>query len=159
MADAKFAQEGRIVYETFCNALKADGWNFTAHDEDMAITCGARGDDLPMELLVRIDCDRALITILSIIPTTFDEDKRVEGNLAVCVANQGMVHGCFDYDNTKGKIYFRLSNSFMGCKIGAELCTYMIYCACSTVDNYNDKFLMMSKGMMTLEQFIKSENG
>lgn len=157
MDDAKLMQKAKAVYETFCDALTADDWKYTRHDEDLVITCGAKGEDLPMDILVRVDAQRQLISVLSRMPLAFDENKRIEGNLAVCVANKGMVHGCFDFDNNNGKIYFRMANSYRGTVISKDLCLYMMYCACSTIDNYNDKFLMLTKGMITLDQFIKSE--
>ena len=159
MDDAKFTQEGRAVYETFCNALTADDWKFNRHDEDLVITCGAKGDDLPMEFVIRVDCQRSIVSVLSRLPVTFDEDKRVDGSLAICVANHGMVHGSFDFNQGNGEVYFRLVNSFHGSKLSPSLCIYMILCACHTIDNYNDKLLMLSKGLISLEQFIKSENG
>jgi hypothetical protein len=33
----------------------------------------------------------------------------------------------------------------------------MMMVAASTVDNYNDKFFMLSKGMITIQQFIEQE--
>ena len=156
--DDVFTQEGREVFETFCAAMQEDDWNFTPHEEDLVITCGAKGEDLPIEIMVRVDSQRKLLTVLSRMPLVFPEDKRVDGNLAVCVANNGMVHGCFDFDNSSGKVYFRMSNSYRGCKVSKALCLYMLYCACSSVDAYNDKLLMLSKGFISLEQFIKSEN-
>jgi len=157
MDDAKLMQEAKVVYETFCDALTGDDWKYTRHDDDLVITCGAKGEDLPIELMIRVDAKRRLISILSRLPSVFGEDKRVDGNLAICVANKGMVHGCFDFDNSTGKVYFRMANSYRGCRISKDLCLYMTYCACSTIDAYNDKFLMVSKNLLSLEQFIKSE--
>ncbi len=34
----------------------------------------------------------------------------------------------------------------------------MIMVASVTVDNYNDKFFMVAKGVMTVQQFIEQEN-
>ena len=34
----------------------------------------------------------------------------------------------------------------------------MIMVSAGTIDNYNDKFFMLSKGMITLQQFIEQEN-
>ena len=34
----------------------------------------------------------------------------------------------------------------------------MILIAASTSDKYNDKFFMLAKGMLTVQQFIEQEN-
>ena len=108
---------------------------------------------------MEVDAERKLIILLSHMPLRVEESKRVEIGMAVSVANHNLVHGGFDYDVQEGKILFRLSNSYTGCKVGKATLMYMIYCACGTIDDYNDKFLMLGKGMMTLEQFIQGENG
>ena len=41
--------------------------------------------------------------------------------------------------------------------LGEELFNYMVMLAAGTVDDYNDKFLMISKGMWSIEDFLKWE--
>ena len=79
--------------------------------------------------------------------------------MAVCVANYGLVNGTFDYDLSDGEIRFRIVSSFRESILSEELFNYMVLVAASTIDDYNDKFLMVSKGMLTIQQFIEWENG
>lgn len=159
MADEKDLKLAQQVYADLCHALDSNDWHYTRHDAQLAITAGARGEDLPIEFSVEVDAERKLVILLSHLSFAIPEDKRIDMALAVSIANKGMVHGGFDYDIVKGKLLFRLSNSYIGCKLSDEALLYIVYCACGTVDNYNDKFLMICKGMLTLEQFIQSENG
>ena len=78
--------------------------------------------------------------------------------LAVCVANDMMVHGSFDLDMSSGRIYFRMSNSFIDSQPGEELFFYLILCTCKMVDEYNDRFLMLAKDMIDLKKFIELAN-
>jgi hypothetical protein len=50
-----------------------------------------------------------------------------------------------------------MTNSFLDAELGFETIRYLIFCACATIDKYNDKFLMIAKGMLSLEQFMESE--
>jgi len=82
------------------------------------------------------------------------EDKRMEGAIATCVASFGMADGSFDYDLAVGRIVFRMTASFRESVIGEGLFQYMISCACAMVDEYNDKFLAIDKGLMSINDFI-----
>ena len=68
-----------------------------------------------------------------------------------------MINGSFDYDLNDGEIRFRLVTSFRESTLSEELFMYMVLVTAKTVDDYNDKFLMVSKGMMSIQQFIEWE--
>ena len=68
-----------------------------------------------------------------------------------------MVNGSFDYDISEGKVSFRLTNSFTDTMLAPELIWDMIGVSFSTIDRYNDRFFMVAKNVMTIEQFIKAE--
>ena len=48
MEDEKLMKQAKQVYDTICKSLDARGWKYTEHVDDLVITCGARGEDLPM---------------------------------------------------------------------------------------------------------------
>jgi hypothetical protein len=108
-----------------------------------------------VELTVTVDARRQIVMVLSRLPVTIPEDKRIETVLAVSKANDLMVDGSFDMDLGSGKLYFRITNSFIDSELGEELFMYLILCACHTIDEYNDRFLMLAKGMMDLGKFIE----
>ena len=158
MAEDMKLKKAQDVYAQLCKTLDKEDWKYTKHEEDLVVTTGARGEDFPIDLVIFVDAKREVVRLHSPLPLTVQEDKRVELAAAVNIANRGMVHGCFDYDITKGKIYFRMTNSFKDSNLDAEVYKYLVYCACSTVDNYNDKFMMVAKGILSLEKFIEMEN-
>ena len=86
------------------------------------------------------------------------EDKRLDGAIAVCVVNYGLICGGFDYDINDGEISYRLSLLYTDTDVSCEAITDMIGLTVSTSDNYNDKFFMLAKGMMTIEDFVAKEN-
>lgn len=157
MADAKMIQ-AKQVYQTLCKALDDNDWHYKKDDEKLKVECGARGDDLPMDLTIHVDADRQLIMLISHLPFVIAEDKRLDVAVAVSYINNMLVDGCFDYDVTSGHLFFRMTNSFIESQIHAAVCMYLIYCACQTIDEYNDKLLMVGKGMLSIEQFIESCN-
>ena len=144
MADEKVMKQAKSVYETICKTLDAREWKYTRHDEDLTITCGARGEDLPMDLVIMVNPNAQVVSVISPLPFKIKEDKRVDGALAVCIANYGLINGSFDYDLSDGEIRFRMVSSFRESILGEELFNYMVLVTASTVDEYNDKFLMMA---------------
>jgi hypothetical protein len=110
-----------------------------------------------MELYISIDSGRDLITLYSKMPFVVAEDKRTDLALAVCKVNDSLANGSFDYNLFKGRIVFRMNSSYRESLIGKGLCKYMLYVSCQTIDEYNDKFFMISKGLLKIEDFLKEE--
>ena len=155
MVEERVMKQAKSVYETICKSLENNGWNYTREEEDLVIRCGVRGDDLPMDIVIIVNPKAQVVSLFSPMPYKIKEDKRVEAALAVCVANNGLVNGAFDYDLSDGSIHFRVVSSFCESILGEELFNYMIMIAAGTVDIYNDKFLMISNGMMNFQQFLE----
>lgn len=107
-----------------------------------------------MEFVLAIDSDRQLLRLFSKLPFAVPEDKRMDLAIATCVATNRLADGSFDYNISTGAIVFRMTASFRESKIGDGLFHYMIDCSCATVDAFNDKFLAICKGVLTVGDFI-----
>ena len=149
---------GREVYEKFKAHLEDHKFRFNARDDELVITLTVNGDDLPQPTAIRILADRNVVQVLSQNPSHIPEDKRVDAAVAVSVANYGMINGAFDLDMNDGEIRFRVAQSYEGMEITEEFLKYILGITFFTTDKYNDRFFMLGKGMMTLEQFIEKEN-
>ena len=126
MEEERVMKQAKSVYETICKSLENNGWNYTREEEDLVIRCGIRGDDLPMDIVIIVNPKAQVVSLFSPMPYKIKEDKRVEAALAVCVANNGLVNGAFDYDLSDGSIHFRVVSSFRESILGEELFNYMI---------------------------------
>ena len=151
-------EKAKEVYKTLCDMLDHKEWNYDKVEDDLVIKSGVKSDDFPIEFIMRVNPKNQLVSYLSCLPFKISEEKRIDAAIAVCVANYGMVDGSFDYDISDGSIIFRLTSSYRDSVLGEDLFEYMIMVAASTIDNYNDKFFMISKGMLSIEDFIKQEN-
>jgi len=142
------------TFATICMALDENDWKYKKDGENLVIECGAQGDDLPMDLTIKVDARRQFVMLFSRMPFVIQEDKRLDMAVAVSAVNNALADGCFDYDVLTGRMYFRMTNTFMESKMDREVFTYMLYCSCQTIDEYNDKFLMLAKGMLDMEKFL-----
>ena len=155
MNDENKLEMANRVYATLCSAIDARGWTYDKEDEDLVVHFGVKGDDIPMKMILAVDVDRQLIRLFSPLPFKISEGKRIEAAIATCAASYGMIAGSFDYDVSDGSITFRMTASFRESVIGEGLFQYLISCSCAMVDQYNDKFLALDKGMLSIEDFIK----
>ena len=148
-------KKAQQVYKDLCDKLDEMKLRYEKHEKDLVITFTVRGEDLPMQFVLNIDAKRELIRLLSLLPVQFAGEKKVEACIATSRVNYTLADGSFDFDFKEGSIYFRMTSSYVDSLISKDLFAYMISVACYTVDEYNDKFLMLSKGMMPIEEFFK----
>ncbi|MGN0113694.1 MAG: hypothetical protein ACI396_00025 [Acutalibacteraceae bacterium] len=154
MADTNKLAAAKTVYDDLCASLDKRGWKYTKHDDDLVVTFGVAGDDIPMDFMLDVNADRQLLIVLSRLPFTVPEDKRMDLAIATCVASYGLADGSFDFNIATGDITFRLTASFRDSRIGDGLFEYLIGVSSYSVDEYNDKFLAVSKGVMSINDFI-----
>ena len=154
MVDEKKMELAKQVYQTLCEAIERREWNFGKDEEKLLVHFGVSGDDIPMQFILIVDAERQLIRLMSPMPFKMSESKRMEGAIATCAASFGMADGSFDYDLSDGTIVFRMTASFRESLIGEGLFQYMITCSCAMVDKYNDQFLTLDKGIMSITDFI-----
>lgn len=155
MADEKSLRQAKVVFSALCEMLDEKNWRYQKDEQELAIVCGAQGDDLPMEIRIEVDPDRLLVMLMSKMPFVVPEERRTALAIAVSKANYGMVDGSFDFNYLNGSIIFRLTSCYRDSLISKELLEYMLMCACFTIDKYNDKFLIVAKNDMTNDEVAK----
>ena len=158
MAEEKDLLEAKSVFDTLCQTLDDQNLKYDKKAEEFRIACNMQGDDLVMPLDFRVIPEKHSVLLTSPMPFHAPEDKRLEMAVAVSMVNNRLVDGCFDYDVRDGELLFRIGSSYMESAIGKELFLYLLICAVQTIDDYNDKFLLLANGMMTLEQFMNKFN-
>ena len=156
MTDDKMIKRATDVYDSLCEMLETNNWKFERIPSANIVTFKTVGEDLPMDFIIKVDAEKQLVRLLSPISFEFPEDKRMEGAVVTSFANYNLADGSFDYDVKTGKTVFRMTTSFIDSLISSELLHFMVGCACYTLDEYNDKFFMVSKGMLSLDDFIKN---
>ena len=154
MADEVLLKRAKVVYDTICKALDSEGWKYSKDEGNFAITTGAKGDDLPIDMLFLIDVDAQVVTLYSPFQIKANEDCRVEVAMATCVLNDSLLHGSFDFNLGDGNIRFRMTTSYMGSILGEDVFKYMAYTGAGTVDRYNEKIAALATGVIDLNQFL-----
>ena len=146
------------VFEDMCQAMDQQKWHYDRHDEDLVVTIKMQGEDFPVSLILRVNAAAQVVSVYSALPVTVPDDKMVDMALAVCIANENMINGCFDLDMNKKQVVWRLCTTYRGSLLGSEAYAYMVIVSSNTVDRYNERFLMLAKDMIDLKKFIELES-
>ncbi len=152
---ANYDAKALAVFNAVCSTLDSENLKYNADEDKLVVFLSARGEDLPISVLFRVDTDREVLAVHSLLDTVAQEDKKVEFAVAINAANFNLVNGSFDFNLTDGKITFRMAQPYFDFGVSEEIVKYMLYCVFATVDEYNDRFLMLDKGMIDLAKFIE----
>lgn len=155
MTDANKLKLAKTEFALLCEMLDNRKWHYDKNEEKLTIDVTVTGDDLPMNLVIRIDVDRQLAILYSSMPFEIPKDMRVPMAVAVSLANCGIVDGGFDYDVEDGHLVFRLTASFKESLISSEVFDYMVDASCSMIDEYNDKFFMVVMQKMPIDKIVE----
>lgn len=157
MEDERKQKLAQNVYSNICSMFEDMNFNHERDDEKLVIRSTVHGDDIPMDIVIIVNPDAQTVSFFSPMPFKVPDDKISEMAIAIAVANNGLRNGSFDFDISDGKIIFRMTACYIDSILGKELYRMMLIISSNTIDRYNDKFLMLSKGMISLEQFAASD--
>ena len=143
-----FAKEN---FDKLRQALDERKWHYDTDEEDYSVSFKVNGDDLLLDFQIRVDKKRDLVVLYSRLPFKVSKERAVQMAQAVNHANTMLAEGSFDYNYKSGFLCYRLTNSFRGSVLSASVYDRMISMAGHTVDDYNEKFLLLSLGAISLE--------
>ena len=142
-------------FDTLVNMFETRNLKYDKNEEELIVRSGIKGDDLPIDFIVVVKPKNEVVQFLSKLPFNMPEDKIIDGAIAASAANYGLVDGSFDYNVMDGSIIFRLTSSYRDSILSEDLFEYMIMVSAATIDEYNDKFFMLAKGMIDIQKFIE----
>lgn len=151
-------KEGKAVFDNLVNHLHSINLNFATEElEDrFVIRFNMSGDDIPMRFFVYVNPQHRIITLHSPQPVKFDADKLDLGCKAIAAINYRLTDGDFQIDIRDGEVLFNMSNCYAGSLISGEVFDYMLGMSINIVDEFNDKLLMLSKGLIDLDTLLTS---
>lgn len=152
--------EAKSVFQSLVKHLHDIKLNFEEKElEDrFMVKFNMGGDDIPMRFFIYVNPNNQLITLHSPISVTFPADKIDLGCKAVCAINYRLVDGDFQIDIRDGEVLFNMSNSYAGSLISKDVFNYILGMSINIVDEYNDKLLMLSKGLIDFDTLKASLN-
>jgi len=155
MSEEKKQQAADDMYEKLCSVFKANDWHGNKNENERTIEFSFQEDELLVLISGKIDADKEYITFISPIPFVVEEEKKLEVAVAVTEVNSHLLRGNFYFNIDKGLLYFHLSSCYAGSNISEEAIKYLILCVEKTVSDFNRKFLLLSKGLITVDDIMR----
>ena len=155
METEKIRERAQGCFDTLCKMLDERSFRYERDDENLCVRMGVRTDGLPLDIRFRVDTKRQLIVLLSPLPFHMNAERLADGAMAVAAINFQLADGSFDYHIKDGAVVFRVTSSFRDSVLGEKLFEYLLITAAQTVGRYSDQLLMLSKGRITLDEFMK----
>ncbi|MCM1289444.1 MAG: YbjN domain-containing protein [Corallococcus sp.] len=141
-------------YVGLCNALDKMKWQYTKIPEKLSIETNVKGKSLPIKLSIRINVNLETITAYSPLPFDVPQERRKHMAMALAQANYNMVHGHFDYRPTGNKVLFCMSTNWADTELSFDVFNYLIYVACKTVDDYNEKLQTVATTNVSMQEVV-----
>lgn len=148
-------EQAKKIYEGICTALDNRKWYYDRDNDRLLVRFTVNGDDIPMKFVMFVEPQQQVVRAMSFLPFKVPEEKRREMAVGVCAINFRLIEGNYDFDMSDGSLCYRITASYRASEIGDGLFQRMISMGCAAVDKYNDRFLALSKGYLTLENFLK----
>lgn len=154
MATEKEMKLAKNTFDTLCQWLRDEGWKFETDEEKLLVSFGAVGDDLSMNLAVKVNTDLMIVSVYNYLGFNIPENKRADMAIAICAANERLHDGNFDLNLVSGSMLFRMTCSFRESLLGKELMKYLVMTSCVTMDNFNDKFYDFVNDKISFKELV-----
>lgn len=142
------------TFEKIKQSLEKRKLKYREHTEKFGVVLTFEGDDMTFDLSITVLPENKLVCLHSQLPIVIDNQKTVEIALATNMANCNLAFGSFDFDSDAGILQFRCSATYEECLLGDGFIYHLVDNACFAVDKFNDKFLNLNLGYMTLDDFF-----
>ncbi len=142
------------VYNALCKAIDNIGYRYEKNDDSLSVSISLQGDDLVIEIAISVNEQLQLIQLFS--PGVFlcPEDKLSDMTAAVNNVNCILGEGNFEYDTKYRRVVFKLTESYNNRDVNNEFVKHLLWVLIYVVDLYNDKFFMVSKGVMNPDNLL-----
>ena len=144
------------TYKAVLDWFEDNDVTFDRDDSEMCVSSYFTGEDLKMNYTVRVNPEREVLTYESPMPFTVPKEKAVNMAFAVAAINERLANGCFLYDMNADSVRFKMTTCFTGASVVTEeMIAYMIITSTGTVEEYNDKLFLLTKGILDYTDFIE----
>lgn len=158
MANSDGVQTARDNFSKLCAVLDDNNFKYEKNEEELSVRCIGKGKELPIELIIKFNPKLEIVSLLSPLPFTVNEESRKAAAVAVARINFGMVDGNFDFNYSTGKLIFRLTASFANSILGKDAFEYVLFTSLQTLEEYSGKLLTVCEQNMSVDQIYNFIN-
>lgn len=142
--------QAKYVYSVFTQFLDERNLRYTKYEDDFVVVLEYKGEDMSLDLFIKINPERENIMIIDTMPFKIDNKDIPKMCEAICRANAGMAIGDFEMRFQEGgnKIHHKIGHTYTGSTVSPALAEKLIMLSIYTAEKYDDKFMAVSKGYL-----------
>ena len=156
--EEKKVKAAQTTYATVCRVLDNIGWSYDKNEGNLSVETSVRGDDLTLNLYVRVDVVSQVVILESKLPFSVQKEHYQDVARAINYVNKRIVDGAFNFATKYGIVYFRATECFKESLISDEVFEDLIRDSLDEVDRYNDYLFYLGMGIKTLDDFVSFAN-
>ena len=151
------SEESLAVKQQFAAWLEKKKWTYKEEEDEAAYIYRfeLRGEDLPIDVIVVFEKERPQLAVLSRLPVTIPDEKKAEACILLNQINDASDFGKITMNPGSGKLRFRYCAFFGQCLVSDDFFAQVIFNSVNYLDDFNDRLLMYSKGMVPAETAMK----
>ena len=142
------------VFNALCSYLKKNDLSFDADEETLSVSLGFYTNDISVDFIINVDAQRQIFYVNSTLPFKMSKGNIKDGAVATSCVNESLLAGSFDFDVDTGSIRFRMVNCFKESLISEDVFDYALHVSLNTIDEFNDKFLLLEEGKLSVNDFF-----
>lgn len=154
MADNKLIARADEVYDILVSELDSREWHYDEDREKRTIRFSVSGKQMTVAYDFKIDADRQLILLNSLLPFDIKEGKSGDFMLAVCRTNSSLPDGRFRLYLENDAVSFDMTCSYIESLIGEELFEYLINYTLFIVDRYGPRLKDLNDDVIDVQKYI-----
>lgn len=154
MADNKLIARADEVYDILVSELDSREWHYDEDREKRTIRFSVSGKQMAVAYDFKIDADRQLILLNSLLPFDIKEGKSGDFMLAVCRTNYSLPDGRFRLYLENDAVSFDMTCSYIESLIGEELFEYLINYTLFIVDRYGPRLKDLNDDVIDVQKYI-----
>lgn len=145
------------VMQALMDELDKNEFKYSFDKERMVLESNLTSEGTSVRIKVMFQSDGAVVYFIVPFPFNIKEERRAEAAVATCMVNYKLLLGSFSYDFGDGELHYEYSQIVENSVIaGEDLFNVFITCLRAAL-RYYDKFYMLSKGMIELNEFFDKQ--
>ena len=152
-------ERAKAAYKAVCDFLDEAKLKYQKDDAENVAFISITGDDFPVTLMFAASEEKQRIETYSKLPFEIKKEKAVDLAMAIAAINNRIAYGKFVLYIEKDQCTYENSEYLTGLEgFGVEYGRTLVAPAYAVIEEYNDKLYAISKGLLTVKDFLASLN-
>lgn len=152
-------ERAKAAYKSICDFMDDAKLKYQKDDAENVAFVTITGEDFPVTLMFSVSEEKQRVETYSRMPFEIKKEKAVDLAMAIAAINNRIAYGKFVLYLDKDQLTYENSEYITDLEgFSAAYGRTLVAPAYSIVEEYNDKLYAISKGLMTVKDFLASIN-